>query len=392
MKRCWPNGDAWCNAVYGVAPDDLFEKYRTLTSGTCGFPADSTTDCSSAATDMKYIGWMGNKYWFNNHDIKVVYNLNLNECIDQCRITPGCRAMTRLANIDDGAKSTCYLRNALFRPGHSSVQTSNVNLNTGWQVYGVELPTDDKQPNGVSYDPKFCYWENEQLKFNQGRNTGSCSSWDRCLCINHCTEFYFGQKKNPGTAYASTEGVYVEEPLHSVNGYNIWVNAKKDRFMFKCPGGNTWAVTSMSNYLEAIVRDQGAGCGGFTHCKNCGGITPHAAHWGNAGFEVAPLCGNSQFNLLQTGDSSSHHCAGTYEIDLTPGNARDGVPIWQNKAKHRFAFYCARHDSWIITATGYLSLIIKDNNNCGGYMSASAHKNLNPKHLNWGTGWYTKMQ
>ena len=40
----------------------------------------------------------------------------------------------------------------------------------------------DNQPNGVSYDPPFCYHEGSQLKFNGGRNYGSCNLQDRCLC------------------------------------------------------------------------------------------------------------------------------------------------------------------------------------------------------------------
>merc|ERR1712093_891392 len=35
----------------------------------------------------------------------------------------------------------------------------------------------------VGYDPPFCYFESGQLKFNVGgKNTGSCSNSDNCLC------------------------------------------------------------------------------------------------------------------------------------------------------------------------------------------------------------------
>lgn len=36
--------------------------------------------------------------------------------------------------------------------------------------------------NGATRDPPYCYWENNQLKFNSGSNTGGCSNRDRCIC------------------------------------------------------------------------------------------------------------------------------------------------------------------------------------------------------------------
>ena len=42
----------------------------------------------------------------------------------------------------------------------------------------------DGQKNGVSYDPPFCYFELGALKFNGGRNTGSCTQIDQCLCAS----------------------------------------------------------------------------------------------------------------------------------------------------------------------------------------------------------------
>ena len=40
----------------------------------------------------------------------------------------------------------------------------------------------DGQPNGVGYDPPYCYFESNSLKFNAGANTGSCTSIDQCVC------------------------------------------------------------------------------------------------------------------------------------------------------------------------------------------------------------------
>ena len=43
---------------------------------------------------------------------------------------------------------------------------------------------DDGQPNGVTFDPPFCYYEANTLKFNtRGSNTGTCSIYDQCLCM-----------------------------------------------------------------------------------------------------------------------------------------------------------------------------------------------------------------
>ena len=41
----------------------------------------------------------------------------------------------------------------------------------------------DGQPNGVSYDPPYCYFERGALKYNDGANSGRCTRYDQCLCI-----------------------------------------------------------------------------------------------------------------------------------------------------------------------------------------------------------------
>ena len=43
---------------------------------------------------------------------------------------------------------------------------------------------DDGQDSGKRYDPPYCYFERDELKFNDGMNTGICSSFDNCLCHN----------------------------------------------------------------------------------------------------------------------------------------------------------------------------------------------------------------
>ena len=56
-----------------------------------------------------------------------------------------------------------------------SAAATYLNLGDQWASY-------DNQYR-VSYDPPYCYYEGGSLKFNDyGRNTGTCSSSDRCLC------------------------------------------------------------------------------------------------------------------------------------------------------------------------------------------------------------------
>ena len=41
---------------------------------------------------------------------------------------------------------------------------------------------DDNQ-SGVTYDPPYCYFEGNTVKYNSnGQNTGSCTTSDQCLC------------------------------------------------------------------------------------------------------------------------------------------------------------------------------------------------------------------
>ena len=40
----------------------------------------------------------------------------------------------------------------------------------------------DGHNNGVDYDPPWCYYEGNRLKFNPGVNTGACIQEDACLC------------------------------------------------------------------------------------------------------------------------------------------------------------------------------------------------------------------
>ena len=42
---------------------------------------------------------------------------------------------------------------------------------------------DNDGQNAKDYDPPYCYFESDELKFNCGTNTGPCTSSDKCLCI-----------------------------------------------------------------------------------------------------------------------------------------------------------------------------------------------------------------
>ena len=46
-----------------------------------------------------------------------------------------------------------------------------------------DISVKDDGQVGKSYDPPYCYFEGNELKFNNGTNTGPCTSSDKCLCV-----------------------------------------------------------------------------------------------------------------------------------------------------------------------------------------------------------------
>jgi len=81
-------------------------------------------------------------------------------------------------------------------------------------------PSDDKQ-RGVSYDPPFCYFEGNSLKFNSnGLNTGRCTTSDNCLCSLAPTPAPTPMPTKPAAGACSFESTYC----------GIWYNAGGDDF------------------------------------------------------------------------------------------------------------------------------------------------------------------
>jgi len=81
--------------------------------------------------------------------------------------------------------STYYVRTS-GRCASGTYLTSYAQCNAASRALQLNDPTvqNDNQPKGVSYDPKGCYYEGGVLKFNVGnKNTGACTSIDRCLCL-----------------------------------------------------------------------------------------------------------------------------------------------------------------------------------------------------------------
>ena len=54
-----------------------------------------------------------------------------------------------------------------------------------WQLnLADKTVTDDGQNDGENFDPPYCYFEGNSLKFNKrGKNTGPCTTDDKCVCI-----------------------------------------------------------------------------------------------------------------------------------------------------------------------------------------------------------------
>ena len=75
------------------------------------------------------------------------------------------------------------IRNGRCPPGREITSLSECSAAAKDLKLNDQSASSDNQPNGVGYDPPFCYYEGGQLKFNGGRNYGSCTSSDTCLCV-----------------------------------------------------------------------------------------------------------------------------------------------------------------------------------------------------------------
>jgi len=53
------------------------------------------------------------------------------------------------------------------------------------QLWMDDTSVSDDGQSGKTFDPPYCYYEGSSLKYNSdGSNTGECSHYDKCLCIN----------------------------------------------------------------------------------------------------------------------------------------------------------------------------------------------------------------
>merc|ERR1712159_404185 len=93
---------------------------------------------------------------------------------------PGYKLCAEEANTDVSGYQ--LLSNGRCPPGREVKSLSECSTAAKYLNLYDQSASSDNQPHGVSYDPPFCYYEGNQLKFNGGRNTGSCDSYDRCLC------------------------------------------------------------------------------------------------------------------------------------------------------------------------------------------------------------------
>ena len=77
--------------------------------------------------------------------------------------------------------------------GYTLVENSDITCNRVWtsancesaaQQLGLsDTSVEDDGQVGKDYDPPYCYFENDKLKFNNGTNTGPCTTSDKCLCV-----------------------------------------------------------------------------------------------------------------------------------------------------------------------------------------------------------------
>jgi len=220
------------------------------------------------------------------------------------------------------------------------------------------------------------------------------------------------KKLAEGTAYANTEGTYVEERATNFHGRKIWVNADKDRFIFYNKPSGQWTVTAMQ-YKEGILKEPDKNHGGFQGSERSEAKVPWGCGWKDMAccegrgsvpsFIDSPFCDRTKYiewlELLAAGTVKlgARRCTlvkpdapgtayaateGTYvETPIVDFNSR---PIWENADKARFIFYNAAVSAWIVTAMQYKEDILKEpNKNWGGFQSSEPTESTVP----WECGW-----
>jgi len=73
------------------------------------------------------------------------------------------------------------------RPGYSPITDTSMCASAAQYLGLSDTTVNDDGQSGVTYDPPYCYFEKNSLKFNSnGLNKGSCTSYDKCLCSKAC--------------------------------------------------------------------------------------------------------------------------------------------------------------------------------------------------------------
>ena len=82
--------------------------------------------------------------------------------------------------------NACYKLNTWSTAplGSCSRVKSMSECETAARALGLSDTTVTNDGENWSSDPPYCYFEGGALKYNPGRNTGSCSGSDVCICNN----------------------------------------------------------------------------------------------------------------------------------------------------------------------------------------------------------------
>ena len=195
------------------------------------------------------------------------------------------------------------------------------------------------------------------------------------------------KKLAEGTAYANTEGTYVETDAINFNGRPIWENADKARFIFYNKPSGSWIVTAMQ-YKEAILKDPDKNWGGFQGSEATKAMVPWGCGWKD--MACIQLSSIKRFSLHKAESSEKGHAyaatEGVYMQDYF--SDFNGRSLWINEPLARFAFYNKPSGSWIVTAMQYKEAILKDpDKNWGGFTGSAITQGQYPWDADWAPEW-----
>ena len=117
--------------------------------------------------------------------------------------------------------------------------------------------SDDAQ-TGVSWDPPYCYFESNELKFNAGgSNTGICTASDQCLCAGEQSPATPPPPLPPlapaNSIFTILEGhEYCQFAVHGeyTNGYDCVTDGTNQQY------GNNERCTIRVNYNAVLVAPE----------------------------------------------------------------------------------------------------------------------------------------